>query len=300
MNWLNYHHLYYFWLVAKEGSVVAACERLHLAQPTVSTQIKQLEKSLATQLFERSGRRLTLTEIGRTVFRYADEIFTLGEELVSTVRDNEYRPRSRLMVGVTDVLSKLMTVRILGPVLTDESDIKVTCIEGKPPDLLAQLAVHELDVVFSDAPIPPHVNIRAYNHLLGECGVTVFAKTDLARRYRKGFPASLDGAPMLLPTPTTMLRRSLDRWFEEQGIAPRLVGEFEDAALIKAFGQAGRGLFVVPSTIELEVQRQYQVRVVGRTDDVKEQFFAISVERRVSHPAIRLISQTARTAFENG
>jgi len=156
MNWLNYHHLYYFWLVAKEGSVVAACERLHLAQPTVSTQIKQLEKSLATQLFERSGRRLTLTEIGRTVFRYADEIFTLGEELVSTVRDNEYRPRSRLMVGVTDVLSKLMTVRILGPVLTDESDIKVTCIEGKPPDLLAQLAVHELDVVFSDAPIPPH------------------------------------------------------------------------------------------------------------------------------------------------
>ncbi len=297
-NWLNYHHLYYFWLVAKEGTVAAACERLHLAQPTVSAQIKQLEKSLSTQLFERSGRRLVLTEMGRTVFRYADEIFTLGEELVSTVKDDDYRPRSRLLVGVADVLSKLMTVRILGPLLTDESEIQVTCVEGKPPDLLARLAVHELDVVFSDAPIPPDVNVRAYSHLLGECGITVFGKAATARRFRKRFPASLDGAPMLLPISTTMLRRNLDRWFEDLDIAPRIVGEFEDAALIKAFGQAGRGLFVVPSTIEAEVKRQYQVQVVGRSEDVKEQFFAISIERRVRHPAIQMITQAARKVLD--
>ena len=254
---------------------------------------------MSTQLFERSGRRLVLTEMGRTVFRYAEEIFTLGEELVSTVKNDDHRPRSRLLVGVADVLSKLMTVRILGPLLTDESEIQVTCIEGKPPDLLARLAVHELDVVFSDAPIPADVNVRAYSHLLGECGITVFGKAELARRFRKGFPASLNAAPMLLPIPTTMLRRNLDRWFEDLGIAPRLVGEFEDAALIKAFGQAGRGLFVVPSTIEAEVKRQYQVQVVGRSDDVKEQFFAISIERRVRHPAIQMITQAARKVLDH-
>ena len=298
MNWLNYHHLYYFWMVAKEGTVAAACERLHLAQPTVSAQIKQLEQSLATQLFERSGRRLVLTEMGQTVFRYADDIFTLGDELLSTVK-NDDRPRSRLVVGVADVLSKLMTVRILSPVLAQSADIQVTCYEGKPTALLARLAVHELDVVFCDAPIPPDVNVRAYSHLLGECGVTVFAKAELARSFRRGFPASLDGAPLLMPIASTMLRRSLESWFEALDITPHIVGEFEDAALIKAFGQAGRGLFVVPSAIEKEVKRQYQVQVVGRSTEVREQFYAISVERRVRHPALKLITDAARQSLNS-
>lgn len=297
MDWLNYHHLLYFWHTAREGTVAGAAKRLHLAQPTVSAQIKRLERSLGRDLFERSGRRLVLTEFGKIAFRYADEIFALGGELIDTVKGRPADRRSQFVVGVADVLPKLLTYRFLVPALAKTSDVQVVCHEGKPPELLARLALHEFDVVFSDAPIPPEIDVRAYSHLLGQCSVTVFATEKLARLHRPRFPAALDGAPFLLPIATTMLRRSLDRWFDDNDIRPTIVGEFEDAALLKVFGQAGKGLFFVPSAIETEVRRQYQVQIVGRIDEIKEQFYAISVERRVRHPALRMMSDAARGVF---
>ncbi len=299
MDWLNYHHLLYFWHVAREGTVAAAAERLHLAQPTVSAQIKRLERSLGHDLFQRQGRRLALTEFGKIAYRFADEIFALGHELLDTLKGRPADHRSQFVVGVADVLPKLLTYRFLMPALARSSDLQIVCHEGKPPELLARLALHEFDVVFSDAPIPPDVDVRAYSHLLGQCSVTVFATAPLARLHRPKFPAALDGAPFLLPVSTTMLRRSLDRWFDDNGIRPTIVGEFEDAALLKVFGQAGKGLFVVPSAIEKEVRRQYQVQIVGRIDAIKEHFYAISVERRVRHPALLMISDAARGVLKD-
>lgn len=299
MDWLNYHHLLYFWHVAREGTVAAAAERLHLAQPTVSAQIKRLERSLGQDLFARKGRRLVLTEFGKIAYRFADEIFELGHELLDTLKGRPAERRSQFVIGVADVLPKLLTYRFLTPALARSSDLQIVCHEGKPPELLARLALHEFDVVFSDAPIPPDVDVRAYSHLLGQCSVTVFATAPLARQHRSKFPAALDGAPFLLPVSTTMLRRSLDRWFDDNGIRPTIVGEFEDAALLKVFGQAGKGLFVVPSAIEKEVRRQYQVQIVGRIDAIKEHFYAISVERRVRHPALLMISDAARGVLKD-
>ena len=294
MEWLNYHHLLYFWVVACHGSVTRAAAELRLAQSTVSTQLRTLEEVLGEKLFARTGRRLVLTDVGRLVFRYADEIFGLGRELLETVKGRPTGQPMRLTVGIADAVPKLIAYRLLGPALTGAEPVRIICREDKPDRLLAQLAVHGLDLVLSDAPIGPTTKVRAFNHLLGECGVTFFAAPALARTCRRGFPRSLGGAPVLLPTDNTALRRSLDDWFESEDVRPRVVSEFEDSALLMAFGQAGMGLFPAPSAIERQVRSQYGVVVVGRLDAVCERFYAISGERRLKHPAVVAISEAAR------
>ena len=228
MDWLNYHHLLYFSIVAREGSIARACERLHLAQPTISKQLHQLERSLGEQLFQRVGRRLILTETGQVVFRYAEEIFSLGRELTETLQGKPARSRLRLLIGIADVVPKLIAYRLLEPVLHLPEPVQLTCDERGLVDLLAELAQHRLDVVFPDIPMSPAVNVRAYNHLLGECSVSILGHRNLARKFRRGFPQSLDHAPFLLPTQKSMLRRSLDQWFDAQSIRPELRGEFDD------------------------------------------------------------------------
>jgi LysR family transcriptional activator of nhaA len=267
MEWLNYHHLLYFYTVAKEGSVSTAARTLRLAQPTLSGQIRKLEEAFDEKLFVRSGRHLVLTEMGRVVYRYADEIFGIGRELTETLRGRPTGRPSRLSVGVADVVPKLVTHRLLEIALELPGPTQIVCHEGKTDRLLADLAVHEYDLVISDAPLPPHVNVKAYNHPLGESGVSFFATRALAPRAGR-FPQSLDGAPMLLPTSNTSLRRALDRWFEDRDVHPRVVAEFEDSALLKVFGQHGHGVFPAPSILEREIQTQYGVRVIGRAAEV--------------------------------
>lgn len=296
MEWLNYHHLLYFWFLAREGSLARAAGELRLAQSTVSKQIHQLEGVLGHALFARSGRRLALTESGRVVFRYADEIFGLGRELVATLRDRPAGRPLRVTVGVADVVPKLVAERVLAPALRSaEGAIRLVCREDKPDRLLAELALHELDVILTDAPASPHVSVRAFNHLLGESDVTFFAGAELAARYRRGFPRSLDGAPVLLPTENTALRRSLAQWFEARGVSPNVVGEFEDSALLKVFGLRGAGLFPAPSVIAREVAAQYRVKPIGRVPEVRERLYAVTVERRLKHPAVVAICDAART-----
>jgi LysR family transcriptional activator of nhaA len=294
MNWLNYHHLLYFWTAAREGSITKACKQLHLTQPTVSGQIRELEKSLKTRLFERAGRSIRLTEAGQVVYRYADEIFMLGRELQEAVSGHPVGLSTRVVIGVADTLPKLLVHRLLAPAMHLGQEVRVTCIDGEPDRLLAKLALHELDLVVSDFPANPQTGIKAFNHLLGDCGVTFFGTNELARRYRRGFPNSLHGAPMLLPGSNTALRRALEQWFDEQGIRPLVRAEFTDSALLKAFGGFGDGVFAAPTVIENEVKRMYGVGVVGREESVRERLYAISVEKRLKNPAVVAISQAAR------
>jgi LysR family transcriptional activator of nhaA len=294
VEWLNYHHLLYFWTVARLGSVSRATDELYLAQPTISAQIRALEESLGEKLFTRVGRNVALTEVGRTVFRYADEIFSLGRELSDTLKGRSVGRPMRLVVGVTDVMPKLVAYRLLEPALRMADPIRMVCHEDKAERLLAELATHGLDLVLTDAPISPTVKVRAFNHLLGECGVTIFAAGKLASVYRRRFPQSLESAPFLLPTENTTLRRSLDQWFETKKIHPLVIGEFEDSALLKVFGQSGMGLFAGSSAIESEIKRQYGVQIVGRIEAIRERFYAISVERKLKHPAVLAISDSAR------
>ncbi len=293
MEWLNYHHLRYFWAAAREGSVTRASEKLHISQPAVSAQIRTLEQALGEKLFARSGRSLALTEAGSVVYRYAEEIFGLGTELMETLKGRPTGRPARLAVGITNVIPKLIAYRLLEPALKLAEPVRVECREDRPERLLAELATHGLDLVLADAPAAPTVRVRAYSHLLGECGVSIFGVERLAKAHRRGFPRSLDGAPLLLPTVDSTLRRLLDQWFEAQGIRPRIVGEFEDSALLKVFGQSGAGLFAAPSAIETDVRRRYGVQAVGRVG-LRERFYAITVERRLKHPAVVAISEAAR------
>lgn len=294
MEWTNYHHLFYFWQVAREGSLAAASGKLHLAQSTLSGQIRTLEVSLGEKLFSRSGRRLVLSEVGKVVFRYAEEIFALGQELRDVISGRPVGRPLTLVVGVADVVPKLVAQRLLEPALKLPEPVRLVCREDKPDRLLAELAVHNLDVVLADAPVSPSIRVRAFNHLLGECGVVLMATEKLAAAHRRGFPSSLQGAPMILPTENTTLRRSLDQWFITRGIRPKVLGEFEDSALMKVFGQSGMGIFPVSSVIADETKRQSQVRALGELEEVRERFYAISVERRLKHPAVVAISQEAR------
>jgi LysR family transcriptional activator of nhaA len=294
MEWVNYHHLLYFWLVAREGSLARASSELRLAQSTVSKQIHLFEHMLGHDLFTKSGRRLVLTESGRVVFRYADEIFGLGREMLDTLRDRPVGRPLRVTVGIADVVPKLIAERILAPALKLTGPVRLICMEGKPDRLLADLALHELDVILTDAPASPNVKIRAFSHLLGESEIAFFGRADLAIKYRRNFPASLHGAPVLLPTDNTVLRRSLDQWFEAQGVRPNIVGEFEDSALLKVFGLRGAGLFPAVSVIAKEVEAQYKVRLIGQVPEVRERLYAVTVERRIKHPAVLAICEAAK------
>lgn len=294
MDWINYHHLRYFWVVAREGGLVKAGKVLRLSHPTLSAQIRALEAGLGEQLFTRTGRRLALTEMGRVVYRYADEIFSLGREMVDTVRGRATGQPGRLDVGIADVVPKLIVRRLLRPALALPEPVRMVCYEGQFQQLMADLALHTLDLVIADAPLPPGSSVRAFNHLLGECGVSFFATPRLAARYRRGFPASLDRAPILLPLENVALRRSLNQWFDAAGVRPRVVAEFEDDALMKVFGADGLGLFPAPDPVAREVGREYRVQRVGRAEGVRERYYAVTVQRRLENPAVVAISGAAR------
>jgi LysR family transcriptional activator of nhaA len=294
MEWLNYHHLLYFWTVAKEGSIARACEKLSLAQPTISGQLRSLEESLGEKLFTKTGRGLKMTDVGQVVYRYADDIFGLGRELQDVLKGRSGGRPLRLLVGVSDLVPKLIAYRILHPALEMSEPVQMVCDEDNPDRLLTALAEHRLDVVIADAPISSMVPVKAFNHLLGTCGVALFAAAPVAAKYRGNFPKCLDGAPFLLPMEGSSLRRSLEQWFDSENLRVKLVGEFKDGALMKTFGQAGAGIFAAPSAIEKEIRQHYKVVVVGRVDSITERFYAISVERKLKHPAVVTISETAR------
>lgn len=294
MDWLNYHHLLYFWTVARERSVSKAAASLHVAQPTVSAQLRSLERSLNQKLFDREGRNLRLTPEGEKVYRYADEIFSLGRELLQTVKGEPQHAPRRFRVGVSDALPKLTTYRLLEPALAMQPAFRLHVRIDKTERLLGELALHALDLVVADAPMMPSLKVRAFSHLLGETSVSIFGAAALARAARRKFPASLHGAPMLLQTTNTAVRQSLDQWFDVHGVQPMIVGEVEDMAMLQTLGEHGLGLFAAPTVVRREICRRYKVAWVGELDRVREKFYAISVERRLTHPAVRLIADQAK------
>ena len=291
---INYKHLHYFWVVAKEGGIARASERLHLTPQTISGQLSLLEENLGEALFNRVGRTLEMTETGRLVMSYADEIFSLGGELEEMVSNLPSGRPLVFKVGVSDVVPKSIAYRLLAPSLQLPEPVRIVCREGAINSLLAELAVHKVDLVIADGPIPSNVNVRGFNHPLGDCGISFFAEPKLARTLGKNFPQNLNGAPLLLPGETTVVRNRLVQWFNGLRLHPRIVGEFDDSALMKAFGQGGAGVFIAPTPIAKEVEKQYGVVSIGQTDEVREQFYAISVERKISHPAVSAITEAAR------
>ncbi|MFI5175889.1 MAG: transcriptional activator NhaR [Terriglobia bacterium] len=294
MEWLNYHHLLYFWTIVRTGSITRASEELRLAPPTISAQMRSLETSLGEELLQRSGRNVVPTEMGRIVFRYADEIFSLGRELMDTMKDRPTGRPLRVDIGIADVLPKLVVHQLIEPALRLPEAIQIVCREASPQQLVARLATNELDVVLSDGPMDPGLKIRAYNHLLGECGISFIATPDWVQKRGRRFPKSLHGAPLLLPADNSALRQKLDQWFESEGIRPRVVGEFEDYALLWVFGERGTGIFPAPSILEKQWRSNSRLQRIGRTNSVRTQFYAISVERKIQHPAVVAICETAR------
>jgi LysR family transcriptional activator of nhaA len=295
MEWLNYHHLLYFWVVAREGSIVRASKELRLAHPTISGQIHRLEETLGEKLFVRRGRHLVMTEAGRIAFRYADEIFGLGREFVEALKGRGGARPMRLVVGVADVLPPSLVRQFLAPAFRLDQPVQLVCRADKSVDeFVAELALHRVDVVISDGPAAHGIAVRAFSHLLGSCGTTFFAAKKLAAATRRKFPKSLDGVPFLLPGQPSTVRRTLEQWFDTQGIRPTIVAECDDSALAKDLGQDGMGIFAVPSVIEKVVRRQYAVHLVGRANEVRQEFFAISVERKIKHPAVVAICEGAR------
>lgn len=300
MEWLNYHHLLYFWSVAKHGTVTKACEEFRLAQPTISGQIRLLEQMLGEKLFVRAGRRLALTEMGHVVFRYAEDIFATGQELINTVKGRgKNGTPSRLVVGIVNAVPKPLSILLLQSALKLDRPTRLICREDNLRQLLADLTMHRVDLVIADTPAPPSVTVQAYNHPMGESGVTLFATSKLAAQYRRSFPKSLDGAPMLLPTPEATLRRLMDQWFVHRELSPNIVGEFDDSLTLKTFGQDGYGIFPGATAVEKEICRQYRVQVVGRLDSLKQHYYAITVQRRLTHPAVLAIVHAARRDLLN-
>ncbi|MBE0624171.1 MAG: transcriptional activator NhaR [Burkholderiales bacterium] len=292
---MNFKHLHYFWRVAKAGSVARASEQLHLTPQTLSGQIGLLEEDLGTPLFAKSGRNLELTDAGRLAFGYAQDIFALGSELEESLRNYPEGGRPvDFRVGVADAVSKTIAYRLIEPATRLSTPVRIVCREWKLDSLLAELAAHRLDLVIADAPIPPSVSVRAFNHRLGESGVSFFASAVLLKTLKGKFPASLNGAPMLVSGQDAAMRARLERWCGANQLRPRVVGEFDDSALMKAFGQRGAGVFIGPTILEAEIKTQYGVKVLGRTGDIVEEFFAISVERRVTHPCVVAIAGAAR------
>lgn len=291
---INYKHLHYFWVVAKCGGIARASETLHITPQTISSQISLLEQRLGEALLQKTGRNLELTEAGRIVQSYADEIFSLGGELEEAVLSMPSSGRLAFKVGVAEAVPKTISHRLLAPALELESRVRITCREKSLEELLADLAMHKIDLVIADAPIPPGINIRAYNHPLGESGISFLATKTLAKSVKRKFPGSLTGVPLLVPSDINKLHARLLSWFDAKHIHPQIVGEFDDSALMKVFGQAGTGVFVVPTVTAGEVCEKYEVELVGSVEDVKEEFFAISLERKVTHPAVAAVLSAGR------
>jgi len=298
MEWLNYHHLLYFWTVVREGSIAGAGRKLMVGRPSISAQLKSLEAFLGEPLFERRGRHLELTETGRLVHGYADDIFATGRELLEVVRGRPVGRPALLRVGVADVMAKIVTFRLLEPLVGEEPRLRVECSEEAPEALFARLALHELDLVLSDVPIAPRLDVRAKNRVLGESSTTLFARPALARRLKRRFPRSLTGEPLLMPARQSAIRHSLEEWLDEQELLPDVVGEFEDSALLKVFGSAGHGVFPAPTIVAPEIERQYQVRAFAELPSVRERFYAITPERKRNHEGVdRIVQAAARNVF---
>jgi LysR family transcriptional activator of nhaA len=290
---LNYKHLRYFWMVAKAGSIARASEQLHLTPQSISGQLGEFEAALGVELFRRVGRGLELTETGQRMLGYAEQIFALGDEMLDAVTDAT-SPGTPFRVGIADSVPKMVAYRLVEPSLRLPEPVRLICREGRLATLLADLAVHRLDMVIADRPMPENLNVRGYDHFLGESGVTVFGAKGLLGRSKPSFPQLIDGAPFLLPGADVALHARLMRWFESQRLKPRIVGEFDDSALLMAFGQSGTGLFVAPTAIEHHIVEQHRVEIVGRIDAVREQIFAITTERRLTHPITAAICQLAQ------
>jgi LysR family transcriptional activator of nhaA len=294
MPHLNLKHMRYFWAVATHGTIARAAEVLHLTPQTISGQLREFEEQVGAKLFDKSGRGLSLTETGRLVLSYADDIFRLGTELEDQLAGRTPSGGLRLKVGIAMVVPKLLTHRVLAPVMQMPEPVRLSCDERPLVDLLADLSVHKLDLVLADSPMSPALNIRAFSHPLGESPTCFFAAESAAEALSANFPASLDGAPMLMPSSSSSLRRALELWLEQQGVQPRVVAEIEDRALMKTFGEAGAGIFTAPQSVEADVLTKYRVRVIGRAAGLKERLFAITAERRIKHPAVSLITEAAR------
>jgi len=291
---LNFKHLRYFWMVAKTGSIARAAEQLHLTPQSISGQLGEFDKTLGVELLRRAGRNLELTDSGRRILSYAEEIFTIGDELLDVLRDQKARKAVPFRIGIADSVSKSVAYRLVEPSLGLAEPVRLICREGRLAVLLADLAIHRLDMIIADRPMPANLNVRGYSHLLGESGLTVFGTRLLVKDLLGRFPAALDDAPFLLPGEDAAIRPKLLQWLDASGLRPKIVGEFDDSALMKAFGQGGAGLFVAPTAIADHVRRQYKVVAIGRIDSVVEQVHAITTERRLTHPAIAAISKAAR------
>lgn len=291
---INYKHLHYFWVAAKQGGIARASELLHITPQTISGQISLLEQHFGSALFSKVGRNLELTETGRLALSYADEIFSLGEELEDSLRQGSAERPQLLKVGIAEVVPKTIAYRLLEPAYNMGEPLRMICKENTLESLLAELALNRLDLVLADGPVPPGLGVRGFNHALGESGVSFVASPHIAGPLQENFPASLDGAPLLIPSEINVMHVRLLQWFDKQNIHPQIMGEFDDSALMKTFGQAGVGAFIVPTAIADEVVKQYGVRLIGSTQDVREQFFAITAERRIANPAVVAITESAR------
>lgn len=293
MATINFKHLRYFWTVAKSGSIARASSQLHVTPQSISSQLGELEEALGTRLFRRVGRGLEMTDIARRIVSYAEEIFGLEDELLAVVRDQGSKTAHPFRIGIADSVPKSLAYRVVEPALHMEEAVRLFCKEGRLLSLLADLSVHRLDMVIADRAMPTDLKVRAYNHLLGSSDVTVFGAESIVQALKGTFPAIVDNAPFLLPGEEVAIRPALEQWFDVQRVRPRIVGEFDDSALLKAFGQGGAGLFVAPTAIADYVCRQYDVRAVGRIESVIEQLYAITTERRMQHPAAVAVSQAA-------
>jgi LysR family transcriptional regulator, transcriptional activator of nhaA len=299
VEFLNFHHLRYFWVVAKEGGLRKAAEKLHVSQPTISAQIAALESVIGEKLFRRGGRAMALTEAGQHVLTYAEEIFSIGQDLLDSVKQRPTSRPLRLRLGVADTLPKLVTYQIIKPIFHLRQPVQISCWETKVSDMLSELIAYRLDAVLADEPASSSITAKVFNHFLGECGVTFCAEPHLAAKLRRGFPKSLNGAPALLPMPNSGLRRSLEKWFHASGIRPRLVGEIEDPAFVNVLAVHGLGFMTVPTLVAKEVVTRFGFRAIGRTDDCKQQFYAITPERKLTHPAVMAITSKVRAALSH-
>ncbi|MFT7536308.1 MAG: LysR family transcriptional activator of nhaA [Hyphomicrobiaceae bacterium] len=297
MEWLNYHHLLYFWTVASEGGIAAASRKLGVGRPAISMQMKSLEEFIGSPLFTRRGRHLSLTDTGEMVLRYADDIFNTGRELLEAVRGRPSGRPQRFRVGIADVMAKLVAFQLLLPAVDADENTVLECREDEPNRLFAELAVHELDLVLSDIPIAPSLDVRAYNHVMGESTTTLFATPTLVRKLKGKFPSSLNGTPFLMPSKASAIRHSLEQWLQQEDLRPTIVGEFEDGALMKVFGQAGRGVFPAPTVVKEQICNNYNVRPLGELQEVRERFYAISPERKIRHPGVARIVENAKSGI---
>lgn len=294
MEFLNYHHLRYFWTVAKEGGLTKAAGKLHVSQSTISAQVQALEGILGEKLFRRVGRNLALTDVGQHVLTYAEEIFSIGQDLLNAVKQRPTSRPLRVRIGVADTLPKLIAYRIIEPIFRLAQPVQISCWEHHVPDMLVELAGYRLDLVLADEPASSGVTHNVFNHFLGECGVAFCAEARLAAKLRRGFPKSLHGAPALLPMSNSGLRRSLEKWFHATDVRPRLLGEFEDPGFVNVLALHGLGFMCVPTMVLKEIVARFGFRTIGRTDDCKQQFYAITPERKLTHPAVTAITSDAR------